>query len=861
MKYSFVFSFVIFMFIIIPKVKAQSLISGFITDTINSPLENVTIILEDEKANVIAYGQTNISGNYTIGYSTFQDTIFIKFRRIGLKMKIKKIPVSLQELDVIMELAPENNLEEIIIKNRRPIESSGDTISYNPYYFKDGTEKNVEELLSKLPGFSVNTDSGIIKYQGREIKKILLDGDDVTGNNYKVLSKNLSAEWLEGIEVVKKFNDKRLLRGIKQSDDIAINLKLSEKAKAPIFGKANLGVGIESKYELKSELLSYLKKLKLFSIAETNNIGSDLVTYDLETYLDNHNGGKGFMSPNRILDNELSPPEFFKNENFTFHQGVFVSNAVLFKPNSNLKIRSLTNFYDNHLNFFTSDSLSYVLPEGLNLLINEFQDQTQRPQEVFQDIKVDYAIRENQDLNIRLQYKNVNTNTSSINKTALINASQTDALIQNRLLTNALYTYKLNEKVVAEVDLRVGSENFDENVEVFYDDNFLQNFNQSFLQSYFNVGGDVNFYAKLTENTFINFYSGWNKSISELRPLFTDKYKFTNLYSEIELRKEIKKFTLNASARMRKVILEFDSPSQKRNLFEPLLAISYEDLLLKRFELTAKTLFSSENNYLHFTQLFNQNTFIDYRTNVTYIADFNLPQTSNLLLTALKIAENENLFLTANVELGLEQQTNSLVPNLTFQDDIVSIQYIQSENLESIFTNIGIDKYFSKLKTNLGFSYSSKLNKSFLSVEGGFGESSLLSQQWKLDAGIVFSKKISVSTFASYNSNSNQWLGDTNYFNFQNYFLKLVYKATQKLRIVGETQVLDFGQQFGGLNSLSNLSAVFYPKNNNWSLNAMLNNVFNLKSVGISNNSPSFFSQTNYLTQPRFFILSLTHRF
>ena len=291
------------------------------------------------------------------------------------------------------------------------------------------------------------------------------------------------------------------------------------------------------------------------------------------------------------------------------------------------------------------------------------------------------------------------------------------------------------------------------------------------------------------------------------------------------------------------------------------MGISYENNIHGNIEFKIKTLFSSENNFLQPDQLFNQSTFVNYRSIVSYSADFTLPQKSNLFITSLKFAENENAYLTANFELGIEHMTNSLVPYLTFDSAIVLTQFIQSENTESIFTNFGIDKYFSKLKTNLGFSYATQLNKSFLSVDGIIGQNRLLTKQWKLDAGIVLSKRINISTFASFNSNSNERLGNTNRFNFNNYFLKFVYKATQKFRFVGETQVLDFGQQFGGTNSLSNFSAVFNPKSDNWSFDAKLNNIFNLKSVGISSNSPSFFSQTNYLIQPRFFIFSVTHRF
>ena len=857
----FAFSLVLYSISTYSQSKENSSVFGFISDSNHSPIENVVIILEEDQGNIIAFGQSDMKGRYLVKYNTERDSIYIKFRRLGLETVARKIPVFLQELNVVMQLAPENTLEEVVVRNKRPIESKGDTIAYSPRYFKDGTERNVEDLLNKLPGISVDATTSTIKYQGREIKKILLDGDDLTGNNYKVLSKNLSADWLEGVEVIKKFNDKRLLRGIKQSDDIAINLKLNENAKAPIFGKVDIGAGIESKYALKAELLSYLKKLKLFSIAETNNIGTDLETYDLETYLDNLQGGKDFVNPTGLLDNDLAPPNFFKQEDFTFHHGIFVSNAALFKPNEKLKIRSLINFYDNHLNFFASDSLAYLLPDGLELSINEFQDQTQRPREIFQDIKMEYLIADNQDLNVRFQYKNFSSKTNSTNETALIGATQLDAIEQNRLLTTATYTNKFNNNWAGEIELKLGNENLDEILNITYNDGPLDNSNQSFLWHSFNIGGDVNLYGKLSQNSFINFYSGWNKSVLELKPLFSSQYELSNLYSELEVRKELSKFTINGTARVRKVALKFDNTRANKTLFEPLLGITYENYVLDNIELKVKTLFSSENNFIRPDQLFNQSVFVDYRSVVSYQADFSLPQKSNLFLASLKISENEKAYLTSNIEIGLERLSNGFVPRLSFQDEILSTQFVQSENVESIFTNFGLDKYFSKLKTNLGLTYSTQLSKSFLSVDGQFGQSRLLTQQWKLDAGIVLSRKLNVSASASINSNYNEWSSGENSFSFNKYFLKFVYKPNQRFRFVGETQILDFGKELGGVSSLSNFSMLYSPNNDNWSFDIRFNNIFDLRNIGIGNNSPSFFSQTNFPVQPRFFLISVKRRF
>ena len=123
--------------------------------------------------------------------------------------------------------------------------------------------------------------SGVITYQGKKIKKILLDGDDLTGDNYQVMSKNMSADWLEGVEVLKRLNDSRLMHGVRESDEVAINLKLKEEAKSPLFGSAETGLGSRPNYKAEAELLSYSKGFKLFAPVDANNTGEDLEVYNL----------------------------------------------------------------------------------------------------------------------------------------------------------------------------------------------------------------------------------------------------------------------------------------------------------------------------------------------------------------------------------------------------------------------------------------------------------------------------------------------------------------------------------------------------------------------------------------------------
>ena len=82
------------------------------------------------------------------------------------------------------------------------IEERGDTLSYTAQAFSDGTERALGELLEKLPGISVNASSGTIYHNNRPVNKFYVEGLDLMGNRYGVVTQNLPADKIARVEVL-----------------------------------------------------------------------------------------------------------------------------------------------------------------------------------------------------------------------------------------------------------------------------------------------------------------------------------------------------------------------------------------------------------------------------------------------------------------------------------------------------------------------------------------------------------------------------------------------------------------------------------------------------------------------------------
>ena len=93
-------------------------------------------------------------------------------------------------------------MPEINIKgNAMVAKRRGDTLVFAADRFKRADAIKLEELLKHVPGFRVD-ENGRISFNGKEIKKLLLDGEDLTAENYQLLSRNLRSLMIDSIQVV-----------------------------------------------------------------------------------------------------------------------------------------------------------------------------------------------------------------------------------------------------------------------------------------------------------------------------------------------------------------------------------------------------------------------------------------------------------------------------------------------------------------------------------------------------------------------------------------------------------------------------------------------------------------------------------
>ena len=249
---------------------------GTIQDNSKLPLEmaNVMAINQSTKA-MDGYSITNDKGRFLLSLKP-NTSYTIKISYIGFSALEETIATKTENLTKVFTLQEGVELEGVEIVREMPVSIKGDTIVYNADSFKSGTDRKLEDLLKKMPGVEVNAD-GEIEVEGKKVQKLMVEGKDFFDGDTKLGVKNIPADAIDKVQVLRNYNENSILKGVENNqDNIAMNIKLKEGKKNFWFGDVTAGIGVghvEERYIINPKLFYYNPKYSINLITNFNNIG------------------------------------------------------------------------------------------------------------------------------------------------------------------------------------------------------------------------------------------------------------------------------------------------------------------------------------------------------------------------------------------------------------------------------------------------------------------------------------------------------------------------------------------------------------------------------------------------------------
>lgn len=350
------------MFFFIAQAWAQPAVQGTVRDTNRKPVPYCNVYAQRDGVPT-RLTTTDETGAYVLD-NLGADSCELVVTSLGYKkfqVGILPGPLSLR-IDVILQ--PDTvALDQVIVHAPSPIQNRGDTVVYDAAYFSTGNEVALGDLLKKLPGLSVD-DKGKVKFQGKEIKKIKVEDDDLFESNYQLLTKNLSADLVEEVQVLQNYSDNPLLKGIEDSDDVALNLTLRKDRRKVLFGDVRAGSNFNDRHEAKANLVSFLEKAKFYGLGNLNNLGTD-PTGDVEEL--QRGSEESHVVGDRVFSEYLVPVtkpyiSQFRSDRYTFNQASFGSLNAILKPVKKVNIKLLGYLYRDQITFTQAQSTDYYTP-------------------------------------------------------------------------------------------------------------------------------------------------------------------------------------------------------------------------------------------------------------------------------------------------------------------------------------------------------------------------------------------------------------------------------------------------------------------------------------------------------------------
>jgi hypothetical protein len=250
---------------------------GYIQDAQKNPLEMANIMAVNTATKAMdSYGITNDKGKFQL---TLKPNTAYSIKISFLGMKSKEIAISTKTENITQTIVLDDagiELEGVEIVREMPVSIKGDTIVYNADSFKSGTEKKLEDVLKKLPGVEVNAD-GEIEVEGKKVSKLMVEGKDFFDGDTKLGVKNIPADAIDKVQVLRNYNEISALKGLENDqDNVAMNIKLKDGKKNFWFGDVTAGIGVaelDSRYIINPKLFYYSPKYSVNLITNFNNIG------------------------------------------------------------------------------------------------------------------------------------------------------------------------------------------------------------------------------------------------------------------------------------------------------------------------------------------------------------------------------------------------------------------------------------------------------------------------------------------------------------------------------------------------------------------------------------------------------------
>ena len=230
----------------------ERLVSGAIIDRdTKDPVEQVTVQLLKTDSTYVTGAISNEKGLFHLN-APGNGKYLLKITSVGYKPTVKRVVIeqdkNLALGNVVIGADAIMLKGAVVTAMAQKVTLKEDTFVYNSAAYRTPEGSVVEELVKRLPGAEVS-DDGTIKINGKEVKKILVDGKEFMTGDTKTALKNLPTSIIDKIKAYDEKSDLSKVTGIDDGEEqTVLDFNVKKGMNTGLMSNIDLGIGNKDRY-------------------------------------------------------------------------------------------------------------------------------------------------------------------------------------------------------------------------------------------------------------------------------------------------------------------------------------------------------------------------------------------------------------------------------------------------------------------------------------------------------------------------------------------------------------------------------------------------------------------------------------
>lgn len=256
--------------------RGKGVIGVVLDETDKSPVMQATVQLLSVKDSSMVVGNvSDLDGKFRLNARPGDYLLKVSF--VGYRPFFKEVKLTsarpMMDMGEIVLSSDAIMLEGAVVVAQAPeVTASEDTLVYNSSAYRVPEGSALEELVKKLPGAEID-DDGKITINGKEIKKIMVDGKEFFADDPNVALKNLPVNIVDKLRTYEKKSDLARVTGVDDGEEeTVLDLTVKKGMNQGWFGNVDASIGTENRYSERFIINRFVESNQFTLLGSANNV-------------------------------------------------------------------------------------------------------------------------------------------------------------------------------------------------------------------------------------------------------------------------------------------------------------------------------------------------------------------------------------------------------------------------------------------------------------------------------------------------------------------------------------------------------------------------------------------------------------